>query len=156
VFEAILKALVPLEQINLYDQTPRLAAQAFGRLTAGYAHSSSQILKTERFPVHDYRGLVEIPDINFISLCEHTLLPFFGVVSIDYEPGEFLAGAGVFEEIVKVQTRRLTLQEPLTQKIAEILLHGLIASRVQVKIEARHTCMDGRMLRTQVELRNQP
>lgn len=151
-FESLLKAVAPVDIVKNLPDTPGLAAAAFADLTRGYEQNPAELLERERFSANGYLGLVEIPNIDFMSLCEHTLLPFVGVVHIAYQPDRYLAGAGVFEELVFAQSRRLCLQEPLTQNIAETILQVLSPKWVQVELEAKHCCMNGRILRTEIVL----
>lgn|SRR3989338_3006750 len=133
-------------------KTPLLAARAFGQLTQGYALDPRAILEREKAAC-DYQGVIEIPNIDFMSLCEHTFLPFLGMVNIAYEPRDFIAGAGVFSLLVDACAKRLQLQEPLTSQIANWIFKVLEPKWVKVEIQAKHCCMNGQEMRTQVILK---
>ena len=85
-----------------------------------------------------------------MSLCEHTFLPFLGTVSIAYEPRAHIAGVGAFGSVIDAYAKRLQLQEHLTTQIAEVLFAVLEPKWVKVSIQARHCCMKGQEMRTQV------
>jgi GTP cyclohydrolase I len=133
------------------EKTPLLAARAFSDLTCGYEQEPQSILRHERSdaPAH-YSGTIELPHIPFMSLCEHTFLPFLGTVSIAYEPRSHIAGTDAFKSVVDAYAKRLQLQENLTTQIAEVLFTVLEPKWVQVSIGARHCCMNGQEMRTQV------
>lgn len=133
------------------EQTPVLAARAFTELTQGYALNPALILKREKYLApKGYQGTIEIPNIQFMSLCEHTFLPFSGTVHIAYKPGNFIGGAGAFTLVVDAYAKRLQLQETLTVQIADLISHVLEPKWLTVEIEARHCCMNGQEMRTQV------
>lgn len=133
------------------EKTPLLAARAFSDLTKGYEMEPQSILRREKSdaPAH-YSGTIELPEIKFMSLCEHTFLPFLGTVSIAYEPRGHIAGVGAFGSVIDAYAKRLQLQEHLTTQIAEVLFAVLEPKWVRVSIHARHCCMNGQEMRTQV------
>ncbi|MEI6790499.1 MAG: GTP cyclohydrolase I [Myxococcaceae bacterium] len=135
------------------ERTPVLAARAFADLTRGYAVDPVAILKRDRcLAPKNYQGTIEIPNIPFMSLCEHTFLPFLGTVNISYEPRDYMAGAGAFSSMIDAYAKRLQLQEPLTAQIADLLFRVLEPKSVKVQIAAKHCCMNGQEMRTQVIL----
>lgn len=138
------------------EQTPVLAARAFAELTQGYVLDPALILKQERRQrPKGYEGIIEIPEIQFMSLCEHTFLPFLGTVNIAYKPRNFIVGAGAFGAITDVYAQRLQLQESLTAQIAHLILAVLEPKWVKVQIQARHCCMNGQKMHTEVSLHSQ-
>ncbi len=132
------------------EKTPLLAARAFSDLTKGYEQEPAVILRRERCGASTYRGMIEVPNISFVSLCEHTFLPFLGAVNISYEPQVFITGAGAFGQVIDAYAKRLQLQENLTAQIADVIFGVLEPKWVKVEIQARHCCMNGQELRTQV------
>ena len=139
------------EDSKRLEKTPFLAARAFEELTQGYALDPRAILEREKIAC-DYPGTLEIPSIALMSLCEHTFLPFLGTVNIGYKPKHHIAGAGVFKKLVEAYSQRLQLQEPLTAQIADLIFCVLEPQWVQVDIQARHCCMKGQEMRSQVIL----
>lgn len=83
-------------------------------------------------------------DLNFISLCEHHLLPFFGTVHISYVPNGFVGGASKFYRLVDYYSRNLQTQENLTQQIGDYLVEKLKPKSLLIKVEARHFCIEMR------------
>jgi GTP cyclohydrolase I len=120
--------------------TPRRAAQSFEYLTSGYSKSVSKILNGALFTVK-YDEMVIVKDIEFFSLCEHHLLPFFGKVHIAYLPRDKVIGLSKLPRIVDMFSRRLQLQERMTQQIAKTIEEAISPLGVGVICEARHLCM---------------
>jgi GTP cyclohydrolase I len=121
-------------------RTPERAAQALEYLTSGYTQSVEQILNGALFSVN-YDEMVIVKDIEFFSLCEHHLLPFFGKVHVAYIPREKVIGLSKLPRIVDMFARRLQLQERMTQQIAETIEAAISPLGVGVVCEARHFCM---------------
>ena len=121
-------------------RTPERAAQALEYLTSGYTQSVEQILNGALFSVN-YDEMVIVKDIEFFSLCEHHLLPFFGKVHVAYIPREKVIGLSKLPRIVDMFARRLQLQERMTQQIAETIEAAIAPLGVGVVCEARHFCM---------------
>jgi GTP cyclohydrolase I len=121
-------------------RTPERAAQALEYLTSGYAQSVEQILNGALFSVN-YDEMVIVKDIEFFSLCEHHMLPFFGKVHVAYIPREKVIGLSKLPRIVDMFARRLQLQERMTQQIAETIETAISPLGVGVVCEARHLCM---------------
>ena len=121
-------------------KTPKRAAGAFDFLTSGYRMSLDKILNGALFTVK-YDEMVIVKDIEFFSLCEHHLLPFFGKVHVAYIPRDKVVGLSKIPRIVDMFARRLQLQERMTQQIAQSLEHAINPLGVGVICEARHFCM---------------
>ena len=121
-------------------QTPQRAAKALRYLTSGYSTNLESILNGALF-THECDEMVIIREIEFFSMCEHHLLPFFGKVHVGYLPDKKVIGLSKIPRIVDMFARRLQLQERLTQQVAETLRDVLQPRGVGVICEARHFCM---------------
>jgi GTP cyclohydrolase I len=121
-------------------QTPQRAAKALRYLTSGYEMDVESIVNGALF-THECDEMVIIRDIEFFSMCEHHLLPFFGKVHVGYLPDKKVIGLSKIPRIVDMFARRLQLQERLTQQVAETLRDVLQPRGVAVICEARHFCM---------------
>jgi GTP cyclohydrolase IA len=121
-------------------RTPNRVAKAWQFLTSGYTQDIDKILNGAIFN-EKYSEMVIVKDIDFFSLCEHHMLPFFGKAHIAYIPNGKIVGLSKMPRIVDVFARRLQVQERLTQQIADTLFHSLQPEGVGVVIEARHMCM---------------
>jgi GTP cyclohydrolase I len=120
--------------------TPVRAEKALKFLTSGYSMNLEKIVNNALFEV-EYDEMVIVKDIEFFSLCEHHLLPFYGKVHVAYLPGEKVIGLSKIPRIVDMFARRLQVQERLTQEIARTIRSVLKPKGVGVIIEARHFCM---------------
>jgi GTP cyclohydrolase I len=120
--------------------TPRRMEKSIAFLTQGYTQSVDDVLHDALFNV-DYDEMVMVKDIEFYSLCEHHLLPFFGKAHIAYVPQGKVVGLSKIPRIVDVFARRLQVQERLTQQIAEAIEAAIHPQGVGVVIEAQHLCM---------------
>ena len=121
-------------------KTPERVAKALAFMTQGYHRDIDQLLNGALFPI-EYDEMVIVKDIDFFSMCEHHLLPFYGRVHVGYLPNKKVVGLSKIPRIVDVFARRLQVQERLTVQIAETLKSKLNAHGVGVVIEARHLCM---------------
>jgi len=121
-------------------RTPARVAKALQFLTSGYEQDIDGVINEALFTV-DYNEMVIVKDIDFYSLCEHHLLPFFGRCHIAYIPSEKVIGLSKLPRLVEVFSRRLQVQERLTNQIAETLEEKLNPLGVAVVIEASHLCM---------------
>jgi GTP cyclohydrolase I len=124
-------------------RTPLRVEQALKFLTSGYDADIDDVLNDALFTV-DYSEMVIVKDIDFYSLCEHHLLPFFGKCHLAYIPRHRVVGLSKIPRVVEVFARRLQLQERLTNQVAETLLAKLDPLGVAVVCEARHLCMSMR------------
>jgi GTP cyclohydrolase IA len=123
--------------------TPRRVAESLRHLTEGYDLDPAEIVGDALFN-EDYDDMVVVRGVNFFSLCEHHLLPFFGRVHVAYLPKGRVVGLSKVPRIVDAFAHRLQLQERLTRQIAEALNEVLEPNGVAVVIEARHLCMEMR------------
>jgi GTP cyclohydrolase IA len=121
-------------------KTPERVATALAFMTQGYHRDIDQLLNGALFPI-EYDEMVIVKDIDFFSLCEHHLLPFYGRVHVGYLPNKKVVGLSKIPRIVDTFARRLQVQERLTVQIAETLKSKLNARGVGVVVEARHLCM---------------
>ena len=121
-------------------QTPKRMEKSMAFLTKGYQESVAHVLHGALFDV-DYDEMVMVRDIEFYSMCEHHLLPFFGKAHIAYVPNGKVVGLSKLPRIVEVFARRLQVQERLTQQIAEAIEQAIAPQGVGVVIEAQHLCM---------------
>jgi GTP cyclohydrolase I len=121
-------------------KTPERVAKALAFMTQGYQRDIDHLLNGALFPI-EYDEMVIVKDIDFFSMCEHHLLPFFGRVHVGYLPNKKVVGLSKIPRIVDAFARRLQVQERLTVQIAETLSTKLNAHGVGVVVEARHLCM---------------
>ena len=121
-------------------RTPERVADALRFFTQGYQQDPSEILSGALFDV-DYDEMVLVRDIDFYSLCEHHMVPFFGRVHIAYIPNKKILGLSKMARLVEVFSRRLQVQERLTMQIAQTLEDVLQPRGVGVVVEAKHLCM---------------
>jgi GTP cyclohydrolase I len=122
------------------ERTPERVTEALRYLTSGYQQDVREVLNGALF-VEDYDEIVLVKDIDFASLCEHHLIPFFGKCHIAYLPGKKIVGLSKLPRLVEVFSRRLQVQERLTTQIAQTLQEVLRPRGVAVVIEAIHLCM---------------
>lgn len=120
--------------------TPERVSQALRFLTGGYVQDVDEVLSNATFDV-EYDEMVIVSDIDFFSLCEHHLLPFFGKVHVAYLPNKKVVGLSKIARLVEVFSRRLQVQERLTVQIADTINRKLDPLGVAVVIEAQHMCM---------------
>jgi GTP cyclohydrolase I len=121
-------------------QTPRRVAQAMEFLTSGYGTDLEEIINGALFTV-EYNEMVIVRDIDFYSLCEHHMLPFFGKCHVAYIPDGRVIGLSKLPRIVDAFARRLQVQERLTQQVAETIDAKVAPLGVGVVVEATHLCM---------------
>ena len=121
-------------------KTPERVAKALQFMTAGYTKDIDALLNGALFPI-EYDEMVIVKDIDFFSMCEHHLLPFFGKCHVGYMPNKKVVGLSKIPRLVDAFSRRLQVQERLTVEIAETLQSKLNAHGVAVVMEARHLCM---------------
>ncbi len=129
-------------------RTPSRAAKAMQFLTSGYHQDIDKILNKAIFD-EDYDEMVIVKDIEFYSLCEHHILPFWGRCHVGYLPHNRIIGLSKIPRIVDMFSRRLQVQERLTREIAEALETALDPRGVAVVIEGQHLCMMARGVQKQ-------
>ena len=122
------------------DRTPERVEKALRFLTSGYRTDVRKVVNGALFPVK-YDEMVIVKDIEFFSLCEHHMLPFFGKVHVAYLPKGHVIGLSKIPRIVDVFARRLQIQERMTQEIAQSIQAMIDPIGVGVVCEARHLCM---------------
>lgn len=128
---------------NGLRETPKRVAKALTYLTQGYHQDIDTLLNDALFPIQ-YDEMVIVKDIDFYSLCEHHLLPFFGKCHVGYIPRKHVVGLSKVPRIVDMFSRRLQVQERLTVQIAHTIQEKLNPHGVAVVMEARHLCMSMR------------
>jgi GTP cyclohydrolase I len=121
-------------------KTPSRAAKAIKALTVGYSQSAASLLNGAVFE-ETYDDMVVVKDIEFYSLCEHHLLPFFGKVHVGYIPDGKIVGLSKIPRLVDMFARRLQVQERLTKEIAEAIGEAIHPKGVAVVIDGMHMCM---------------
>ena len=129
-------------------KTPERVAKAMQFLTQGYDQNPKEILKSAMF-AEKYDEMVIVKDIELYSLCEHHMLPFFGKCHIAYIPNGHIVGLSKFPRMVDAFSRRLQVQERLTDQIRDCLDETLNPQGVAVCIEAQHLCMQMRGVQKQ-------
>jgi len=121
-------------------RTPARVAKAYEFLTSGYQEDVEAVLNGAIF-TERYSEMVIVKDIDFYSMCEHHMLPFFGRAHVAYIPNGKIVGLSKIPRVVEVYSRRLQVQERMTQQIADTIFNALNPEGVAVVIEARHMCM---------------
>ena len=129
-------------------KTPERVAKSMEFLTNGYKENPEKILKAAMF-AEDYSQMVLVKDIELYSLCEHHMIPFFGKTHIAYIPNGHIVGLSKIPRIVDIFSRRLQVQERLTDEIKDCLQDTLNPKGVAVVIEAQHLCMQMRGVQKQ-------
>lgn len=125
------------------EKTPSRVGKAMQFLTKGYNEDAEGILRSAMFD-EEYRQMVVVKDIEFYSLCEHHMLPFYGKAHVAYIPNGKITGLSKIARVVDVYARRLQVQERLTTQIKECIQNTLNPLGVMVVIEAEHLCMQMR------------
>jgi len=125
-------------------ETPARVAKAWEHWTSGYSKNAAELLKTFEDGAENYNELVIVKNLNFHSLCEHHLAPFFGVATIAYIPRDKIVGLSKFARLLDMYALRLQVQERMTSQIADALVEHIDPLGVGVVIKARHTCMESR------------
>jgi len=152
--KSLTEKLVPLyrEAISLIGEdvereglkkTPERVAKAMQFMTYGYKIDPREVLESAVFE-EDYQQMVIVKDIDFFSLCEHHLLPFFGKAHVAYIPDKKITGLSKIARVVEILSRRLQIQERLTTQIKDCIQETLNPMGVMVVIEAQHMCMQMR------------
>jgi GTP cyclohydrolase I len=136
----LVRALGESPSRNGLLKTPERVAKALLFMTRGYHEDIERLLNGALFPI-EYDEMVIVKDIDFFSMCEHHMLPFFGKCHVGYLPNKKVVGLSKIPRVVDAFARRLQVQERLTTQIAETLKRKLDAHGVAVVMEARHLCM---------------
>ena len=124
-------------------KTPDRVSKALQFLTKGYHQDPAEILRSAQFK-ESYRQMVIVKDIDFFSMCEHHMLPFFGKAHVAYIPDGYVTGLSKIARVVDVFARRLQVQERFTTQIKDCIQNTLNPMGVMVVIEAQHICMQMR------------
>jgi len=121
-------------------KTPERVARSLQYLTKGYAEDPKTVINGALF-VEEYSEMIVLKDLDFFSMCEHHILPFFGKASVAYIPKHCIVGISKLARLVDVFARRLQVQERLTTQIANMLMDELDPLGVAVVLRAEHLCM---------------
>ena len=121
-------------------KTPERVARSLQYLTKGYAEDPKTVVNGAMF-VEEYSEMIVLKDLDFFSLCEHHILPFFGTAHVAYIPKHRIVGISKLARLVEVYARRLQVQERLTTQIANMLMDELDPLGVGVVLRAEHLCM---------------
>jgi GTP cyclohydrolase I len=124
-------------------KTPMRVAKAMQFLTQGYEQDAHAVLRGALFK-EDYSQMVIVKDIDFFSLCEHHMLPFYGKAHVAYIPNGYITGLSKIARVVDIYSHRLQVQERMTLQIKECIQETLHPLGVMVVVEARHMCMQMR------------
>jgi len=122
-------------------KTPYRVARAFEYLTKGYQQDPKEVINNAIFTEEDYSEMIVVKDIDFFSMCEHHILPFFGRANVAYIPDKRIVGISKVARLVDVYARRLQVQERITTQVANTLMEELNPLGVGVIITAEHLCM---------------
>ncbi len=128
--------------------TPLRVAKAMKFMTMGYDQNPCEIINSAKFK-EEYKQMVLVKDIDFYSLCEHHMLPFFGRAHVAYIPNGYITGLSKIARVVEAFSRRLQVQERMTTQIRNVIQECLSPLGVAVVIEAQHMCMQIRGVQKQ-------
>lgn len=124
-------------------KTPMRVAKAMQTLTRGYHMDAHQVLRDAIFK-EDYSQMVIVKDIDFFSMCEHHMLPFYGKAHVAYIPNGYITGLSKIARVVDIYSHRLQVQERMTLQIRQCIEETLKPHGVMVVVEAKHMCMQMR------------
>ena len=124
-------------------KTPERVAKAMLTLTRGYDVDPKEVLLAAKFK-EDYNHMVIVKDIDFFSMCEHHMLPFYGKAHVAYIPDGYITGLSKIARVVDIFSHRLQVQERMTLQIKECIQEALNPLGVMVVVEAKHMCMQMR------------
>lgn len=142
-YKRILELIEPQPDREGLVKTPLRVAKTMLDFTSGYTIDPSAILKSAMFK-EDYSQMVIVKDIDFYSLCEHHMLPFYGKVHVAYIPNGYITGLSKIARVVDAFARRLQVQERMTSQIKDCIQNTLQPLGVMVVVEASHMCMQMR------------
>ena len=142
-YRRILELLGEDPQREGLEKTPMRVAKAMQVLTRGYRQDPSKVLTDALFE-ESYNQMVIVKDIDFFSLCEHHILPFYGKVHVAYIPNGKITGLSKIARVVDIISHRLQVQERMTQQIKDCIQNTLKPLGVMVIVEAKHMCMQRR------------
>lgn len=142
-YERVLELLGEDPERDGLQKTPIRVAKAMQILTRGYTQDPHKVLTDALFE-EKYNQMVIVKDIDFFSMCEHHLLPFYGKVHVAYIPNGYITGLSKIARVVDIFSHRLQVQERLTQQIKDCIENTLHPLGVMVVIEAKHMCMQMR------------
>ena len=142
-YKEVLKLLGEDPEREGLQKTPIRVAKAMQTLTKGYQMDAHKILTDALFK-EDYNQMVIVKDIDFFSLCEHHMLPFYGKAHVAYIPNGYITGLSKIARVVDIYSHRLQVQERMTQQIKDCIEQTLHPLGVMVVIEAKHMCMQMR------------
>jgi GTP cyclohydrolase I len=125
------------------EKTPLRVAKAMQVLTRGYEMDARKVLTDALFK-EDYNHMVIVKDIDFFSLCEHHMLPFYGKAHVAYIPNGYITGLSKIARVVDIYSHRLQVQERMTMQIRQCIEETLHPLGVMVVVEAKHMCMQMR------------
>ncbi len=130
------------------EKTPIRVAKAMHFLTCGYDMDPEEVVKSAIFK-EDYSQMVVVKDIDFYSLCEHHMMPFFGKAHVAYIPNGYITGISKIARVVDIYSHRLQVQERLTNQIRQCIQDVMQPKGVMVLLEAQHLCMQMRGVQKQ-------
>jgi len=133
------------------QKTPFRVSKAFSEIFSGYKTDPDLVFNKAFFKVN-YKEMVLVKNIDFYSMCEHHMLPFFGKVHVAYIPDGLIVGLSKIPRIVEMFSKRLQIQERLTVEIADLLYKKLKPKGVGVVIEAQHLCMTMRGVKNETSI----
>ncbi len=142
-YQAVLSLLGEDPEREGLVKTPKRVAKAMLNLTKGYHQDPHSVLLSAKFK-EDYRQMVIVKDIDFYSLCEHHMLPFYGKVHVAYIPNGYITGLSKIARVVDIFSHRLQVQERMTLQIKQCIQDTLNPLGVMVVVEASHLCMQMR------------
>ena len=142
-YKDILQLLGEDPQREGLEKTPMRVAKAMQVLTRGYYMDARKVLTDALFK-EDYSQMVIVKDIDFFSLCEHHMLPFYGKVHVAYIPNGYITGLSKIARVVDIFSHRLQVQERMTLQIKQCIEETLQPLGVKVVVEAKHMCMQMR------------
>ncbi len=137
---ALLRAIDPEPEREGLERTPERVARALTFLTKGYDEDPRHVINGALF-TEEYSEMIVVKDVDFYSLCEHHILPFFGKAHVAYIPQHKIVGISKIARMIEVYARRLQVQERMTTQIAGTIAEQLDPMGVAVVLEAEHLCM---------------